>query len=63
MYLVKPKGSSEVTVNGQKIPMNGIQIEDNSRVSFIRHAQRGDITLEKIEDIVKPTKAPKGDAQ
>ncbi|HEY4713307.1 MAG TPA: hypothetical protein VIH30_03565 [Aquirhabdus sp.] len=61
MYLVKPANNREVAIGGQKIPLKGIEIKDNQRVHYIRHAQRGDITIEKIEEI-KQTKAPKGDA-
>lgn len=61
MYLVKPSGGREVAIGGQKITAKGIEIQDNQRIHYIRHAQRGDVTIEKVEE-VKP-KAPKGDAQ
>ncbi|HEY4712905.1 MAG TPA: hypothetical protein VIH30_01475 [Aquirhabdus sp.] len=61
MYLVKPSGMREVLIGAQTIPLKGIEIQDNKRIHYIRHAQRGDITIEKIEEI-KQTKAPKGDA-
>lgn len=55
MYLVKPSGVREVAIGGQKIPLKGIEIQDNQRIHYIRHAQRGDITIEKVEE--KPAKA------
>ena len=76
MYLVKPSGVREVAIGGQKIPLKGIEIQDNQRIHYIRHEQRGDVTIEKIEE--KPAKveakskpklptetqiAPVGDAQ
>lgn len=74
MYLVKPIGVREVAIGGQKIPLKGIEIQDNQRIHYIRHAQRGDVTIEKVEE--KPAKAkvkpklptetqiaPEGDAQ